>query len=431
VTRLTPFTPSGTSVATAAAVPWYRTVTREQWRVLLAAKFGWMLDAMDFMLYTMAVGQLRAYFGFGDDWAGFLGTATLVMSGIGGAIFGYVADRFGRTRALMGTILIFSFASLGAATSQTVWHLLFWRSVLGIGMGGEWASGAVLVSETWPAHLRNKAISIMQSGWALGYMAASISAAIILGAPSLGADAWRWLFVLGVAPAFFTLWIRRYVREPESWTRKPKASGPNPFAVIFGPTLIKRTLLIIALGSAVQFANWGLFFWLPTFLARPIAQGGAGMGVVGSLPWIIPVQLGAYAGYLTFGFIADRIGRRRAFVLYMLAAAVLVPVYGQMARSPFILLALGPLLGYFGYGYFSMFGSFVAELYPAAVRATGQGTSYNIGRMAGAIAPFTIGVLATMPGIGIGLALSVTSAFFLLAAGLVFTLPDRSGEALD
>jgi len=416
----------------AAAVPWYRTVTREQWRVLLAAKFGWMLDAMDFMLYTMAVGQLRSYFGFGDDTAGMLGTATLVMSGVGGAIFGYVADRFGRTRALMGTILIFSLASLGAATSQAVMQLLIWRSILGIGMGGEWASGAVLVSETWPAHLRNKAISIMQSGWALGYMMASISAALILGAPSLGADAWRWLFVVGVAPALFTLWIRRYVHEPETWTRKPKASGgPSPFAVVFGPSLIKRTLLIIALGSAVQFANWGLFFWLPAFLARPVAQGGAGMGVVGSLPWIIPVQLGAYAGYLTFGFIADRIGRRRAFVLYMIAAAILVPLYGQMARSPFILLALGPLIGYFGYGYFSMFGGFVAELYPANVRATGQGTSYNIGRMAGAIAPYTIGLIATLPGIGIGLALSVTSAFFLLAAALVFTLPDRSGEALD
>jgi MFS family permease len=426
-----PLSPSAISTETTSSVPWYRTVTREQWRVLLAAKFGWMLDAMDFMLYTMAVGQLRSYFGFGDDTAGFLGTATLVMSGVGGAIFGYVADRFGRTRALMGTILIFSFASLGAATSQTVWQLLFWRALLGIGMGGEWASGAVLVSETWPAHLRNKAISIMQSGWALGYMAASISAAIILGAPSLGDDAWRWLFVLGVAPAFFTLWIRRYVREPESWAKKPKTPGPNPFAVIFGPALIRRTLLIIALGSAVQFANWGLFFWLPTFLARPIEQGGAGMGVVGSLPWIIPVQLGAYAGYLTFGFIADRIGRRRAFVLYMMAAALLVPIYGQMARSPIVLLALGPLLGYFGYGYFSMFGGFVAELYPAAVRATGQGTSYNIGRMAGAVAPFTIGVIATMPGIGIGLALSVTSAFFLLAAALVFTLPDRSGQALD
>ena len=420
------------AAATAGAVPWYRTVTREQWRVLLAAKFGWMLDAMDFMLYTMAVGQLRSYFGFGDDTAGMLGTVTLVMSGVGGAIFGYVADQFGRTRALMGTILIFSLSSLGAATSQTVMQLLIWRAILGIGMGGEWASGAVLVSETWPAHLRNKAISIMQSGWALGYMMASISAALILGAPSLGPDAWRWLFVVGVVPALFTLWIRRYVQEPETWTRKPKSTdGRSPFAVIFGPSLLKRTLLIIALGSAVQFANWGLFFWLPAFLARPVAQGGAGMGVVGSLPWIIPVQLGAYAGYLTFGFIADLIGRRQAFVLYMVSAALLVPIYGQMARSPFVLLALGPLIGYFGYGYFSMFGGFVAELYPAAVRATGQGTSYNIGRMAGAIAPYTIGVIATMPGVGIGLALSVTSAFFLLAAVLVFTLPNRSGQALD
>ncbi len=425
---------SSAAVASASTIdgPWYRTVTRDQWRVLLAAKLGWMLDAMDFMLYTMAVGQLRTYFQFGDDVAGMLGTVTLVMSGVGGTIFGYVADRFGRTRALMATILIFSVSSLGAATSQSVMQLLFWRAVLGIGMGGEWASGAVLVSETWPAHLRNKAISIMQSGWALGYMLASISAAIILGAPSLGEDAWRWLFVLGVAPAFLTLWIRRYVREPASWTRKPHtAAGRNPYAVIFGPGLLRRSLLIIALGSAVQFANWGLFFWLPTFLARPVAQGGAGMGIVGSLPWIIPVQLGAYFGYLTFGFIADRIGRRQAFVLYTVAAAVLVPIYGQMARSPLILLALGPFIGYFGYGYFSMFGGFVAELFPAAVRATGQGTTYNIGRMAGAVAPLTIGVIATQPGVGIGLALSITSAFFLLAAALVFTLPDRSGQALD
>src|SRR5829696_3824305 len=115
-----------TATATGAAVPWYRTVTREQWRVLLAAKFGWMLDAMDFMLYAMAVGQLRAYFGFGDATAGLLGTVTLVMSGIGGLTFGYIADRFGRTRALMGTIALFSLASLGAATSQTMIQLLLW-----------------------------------------------------------------------------------------------------------------------------------------------------------------------------------------------------------------------------------------------------------------------------------------------------------------
>jgi MFS family permease len=420
------------AVRTRPALPWYRTISSEQWRVLLAAKFGWMLDAMDFMLYAMAVGQLRQYFGFNDATAGLLGTVTLVMSGVGGLVFGYVADRFGRTRALMGTIAVFSLASLGAASSQSVVQLLMWRAILGIGMGGEWASGAVLVSETWPAAHRNKAISIMQSGWAIGYILAALMAALILGSPSLGPGAWRWLFVVGVAPALFTLWIRRNVREPPAWARrKPADTVANPFAVIFGPTLIARTILIVLLGSAVQFAYWGIFFWLPAFLSRPVAQGGAGMGVVGSLGWLIPVQIGAYLGYLTFGFIADRLGRRRTFILFMLAAAALVPIYGQMARNPTVLMLLGPVLGYFGHGYFSMFGSFVAELFPTAVRATGQGTSYNIGRMAGAIAPYTIGALATLPGIGIGLALASTSAFFLLGAVLIFTLPDRSGQELE
>jgi MFS family permease len=416
----------------AAAGPWYRTITREQWRVLAAAKFGWMLDAMDFMLYAMAIGQLRTYFGFGDDVAGMLGTVTLVMSGIGGLTFGYVSDRFGRTRALMTTIAVFSFASLGAATSQTVIQLLLWRALLGLGMGGEWASGAVLVSETWPPAHRNKAISIMQSGWAIGYIFAAILAAVILGQPRLGDNAWRWLFVAGVLPALLTLWIRRNVREPDAWTRRAASADAhrNPFAAIFGPKLIGRTIRIILLGSAVQFAYWGIFFWLPSFLARPVDQGGAGLGI-GSLWWIIPVQIGAYLGYLTFGFIADRFGRRPTFVLFMIGAAVLVLAYGQMAAQPRVLLLLGPVLGYFGHGYFSMFGSFVAELFPTAVRGTGQGTSYNIGRMAGAVAPYTIGALAGLPGIGIGLALGLTSAFFMLAAGLVFTLPDRSGQELE
>jgi MFS family permease len=417
-----------------AGPPWYRTISTEQWRVLAAAKLGWMLDALDFMLYTMALNQLRIYFVFGDATAGFLGTATLVMSGAGGLIFGWVADRFGRTRALMGTIVVFSLASLGAATSQSVLQLLFWRTVLGIGMGGEWASGAVLVSETWPAHLRNKAISIMQSGWAIGYILAAVFAALILGNARFGTEGWRWLFVVGLVPALFTLWIRRNVREPQSWSARAATTKPrtNPFKVIFGRKLLPRTILIILLGGAVQFAYFGLFFWLPPYLARPVAQGGAGMGVVGSLQWIVLMQVGAYFGYLTFGFIADRLGRRRTFVLFMICAAIIAPVYGRLAASsPTALIVLSPLLGYFGHGYFSLFGGFLAELYPAEVRATGQGTSYNLGRTLGALGPYTIGVIATWPGVGIGLALSATSAFFLLAAVLIFTLPDRAGQALD
>jgi MFS family permease len=212
------------ALADSAAIPWHRTITREPWRALLAAKSGWMLDAADFMLYAMALGHLRAWFEMDDRTAGLLATTTLIMSGIGGLLFGYVADRFGRVRALSWTILIFSLASLGASTSQTIVQLALWRAALGIGMGGEWASGAVLVSETWPAAHRNKASAIMQSGWALGYIAAALLAAAVLGESSPAEQRWRWLFVAGVLPALFTLWIRRHVQEPDTWTRM--ARGP-------------------------------------------------------------------------------------------------------------------------------------------------------------------------------------------------------------
>lgn len=417
-----------------APLPWYRTITREQWRALAAAKLGWMLDAMDFLIYVMAIGKLKVYFGFDDATAGLLGTITLLTSAVGGIAFGVIADRVGRTRALMATILIFSVASLGAATSQAVWQLAAWRVLLGFGMGGEWASGAVLVSETWPAEHRTKAVSIMQSGWALGYIAAALLAAVVLDMPALGDSAWRWLFVLGVLPAFFTLWIRRRVREPEAWVRRQREAGAarvNPFAVLLGPVHRRKTLLATALSACVQFANWGLFFWLPGFLGTPVDRGGAGMTIVKSAAWIIPVQLGAYLGYNSFGFIADRFGRRRTFVSYLLTAAVLVPVYGQMARSPGVLLALGPLLGFVGYGYFSMFGAFLAELFPTAVRATGQGLTYNLGRGMGALAPYTIGYLATLPRVGIGSALALTSAFFVSGALLSGFFPDTSRQVLE
>jgi MFS family permease len=422
----------GTTPAS-GSLPWYRTVTKEQWRTLLAAKLGWMLDAMDFLLYVMAIGQLETYFGFDDATAGMLGTVTLLTSAGGGLLFGYIADRMGRTRALMGTILIFSLCSLGAATSQTLVQLMIWRALLGIGMGGEWASGAVLVSETWPAQHRTRAVSIMQSGWAIGYILAAMIAALVLDVLSLGNDAWRWLFAVGVLPAFFALWVRRTIREPAVWTRRKQSADRrwNPFAILFGKELRRRTIFAILITAAVQFAYWGLFFWLPSFLARPIEQGGAGLSLVRSMGWIIPMQIGAYFGYLSFGFLAERFGRRRTFMGFLFCAALLVPIYGQMARSPLVLMLIGPVLGFVGHGYFSMFGSFLAELFPTAARATGQGLSYNAGRGLGALAPYTIGVLATVPRIGIGSALALTSAFFLAGALLILAVPDTSGQPLE
>ncbi len=415
----------------APTVPWYREVTPVQWRTLLAAKFGWMLDAFDFLLYVMAIGQLKTYFGFNDATAGLLGTITLLTSATGGILFGLIADRFGRTRALMGTVLIFSFCSLGAATSQTLLQLMIWRAVLGIGMGGEWASGAVLVNETWPAHLRTRAVSIMQSGWALGYILAALLASAVLGSAPFGTNSWRLLFALGVLPALFVLWIRRSVPEPAAWTRTRSAPRRNPFAVLFSPALRRRTILAVLLTTVVQFGYWGLFFWLPSFLARPVVQGGAGLTIVRSMAYIIPMQIGAYLGYLSFAPLAARFGRRRTFIAFLCVAALVVPIYGQMARNPMVLLLLGPLLGFVGHGYWPMFGAQLAELFPTSVRATGQGTTYNTGRGLGALAPYTIGYLATLPRIGIGSALAVTSAFYLAGAALIMLFPDTSRESLD
>ncbi len=425
-----PTTGAAYSAATATSPGgfWLRSLTPLQRRTLFAASFGWMFDAMDFLIYTLAISRLKAHFGFGDGTAGLLGTITLITAAGGGLAFGVIADRIGRVRALNFTVLIYSACSLGAATSQSVVQLAIWRALLGIGMGGEWACGGVLVSETLPAAVRNKATSIMQSSWAVGAILAATLAGLFLDVLPLGANAWRWLFAVGSLPALLIIWIRRRVEEPALWRTRRDAgeTRTNPYRILFSPSLRTRTLLACALTSLLQFAYWGLFFWLPNLLARPVAQGGAGMTVVKSTGWLIPIQIGAFIGYLSFGPLADRFGRRRVFAAFLTAAALLVPVYGRMVSHPTILLLLSPVLGFAGHAYWSMMGPFLSELFPTAARASGQGLGYNSGRLFGALAPYVIGVLAALPRVGIVSALVMTSAFYLGAAALIFAFPDTS-----
>lgn len=425
--------PFSTAVHTTSRRFWLFELTPAQRRALLAAMLGWMFDAMDFLIYVLAIGRLQAYFGFDAGTAGLLGTMTLISAAAGGLIFGVVADRIGRVRTLNITIAIFSICSVGAATSQNVMQLAVWRTLLGLGMGGEWASGGVLLAETVPPHLRNKATSLMQSMWAIGAILAAALAGLFLDVLPLGDNAWRWLFAVGGAPALLILWVRRGVPEPEIW-RQSKDAGRiqrNPYRVLFGSELRTRTLLAVALASLLQFAYWGLFFWLPNLLASPVSAGGAGMTVVKSTAYLIPMQVGAFIGYLGFGPLADRFGRRRIFAMFVVLAALLVPVYGRMIHSPMTLLILSPLLGLVGHAYWSMMGPFLSELFPTAVRASGQGLGYNAGRLFGALAPYVIGVLATLPSVGIVAALFVTSAFYLAAAAMVFAFPDSSRMPLS
>jgi MFS family permease len=398
-------------------------LTADHWKTLLAAQAGWTLDALDFVIYLMAIPALQNEFGFGRDTAGLLVTVSLLTSAAGGIAFGMLADRIGRTRTLITTILIYSFCSLGTATAGSVTQLIVWRGLLGLGMGGQWAAGAVLVSESWPPAHRGKAIGIMQSGWAIGYILAAAVSAIII--PRFG---WRWLFAAGVLPALLVLWIQKAIPEPALWSQARRRS-PSPLAaIVLKPEVLKNLLMAVGLSATVMFAYWGLFTWVPNYLASPVEEGGVGLGLVKSTGWIIPMQLGALAGYLSFGFLSDCFGRRPTFIAFLLAAAIITPCYGMMARDPTILMLLGPILGFVGHGYFSVFGALLAELFPTEVRATAQGLTYNLGRATSALAPLVIGMLASTWGIGPPLAL--TSAFFLAGALVACLLPETRGKSL-
>jgi MFS family permease len=201
------------------------------------------------------------------------------------------------------------------------------------------------------------------------------------------------------------------------------------FRDILRPPLRRFTLLATTMAAALLFAYWGLFTWIPAFLSSPISAGGAGLGLVKSSAWILPMQAGAFLGYTSFGVIADRIGRRPAFLLFVAGAAAIVPPYGLLATSPRALLLLGPLVGFFGHGYFSLFGAYLSELFPASVRATAQGVCYNFGRAVSAIAPFAVGAAAGH--LGYGAALAFLAGLFLVAGAIILFLPETRGRALQ
>jgi MFS family permease len=327
----------------------------------------------------------------------------------------------------MLSILTYSLCSVGSGLSPTIPVLAFFRFVLGLGMGGEWNTGATLVAETWPAHLRAKAIAIVQSSWAWGYAAAALVAGTILSTTRN----WRLVFLVGVAPALVTLWIRTSVPESEMWREHKNAlqGAKAPFSEVFSSGLRKNTIFLFLLNFFGLFGWWGLFTWIPPYLALPVAEGGRDFSMMQTTTLLLVLNLaGMFPGYISFGWIADKLGRKRSFMLFLFLAAALVPVYAA-ARSQWLIMVLGAVVAFFGTGFFSGSGLIGSELFPTRVRARALGFTYNGARTLSALAPYTIGRLAQAK--NLAWAFSFCAIAFLFAGLMAWGLPETKGKLLE
>ena len=410
-----------------AAIATLREITPAQRRTLLAAALGWMLDAFDVMLYAMVLAYIMRDLGMTKGTAGLLNTLTLLASGIGGVLFGFIADRIGRTRALILSILTYSVCSFASGLATSVLMLAIFRFILGLGMGGEWNTGATLVAETWPAHLRAKALAIVQSSWAIGYAAAALVSGVLLRYFN-----WRTVFFVGILPALVTLWIRKDVPESELWRQhraEPQRPDTASFGLLFSPRYVKTTFTLLLVNFFGMFAWWGLFTWIPPYLSLPVEEGGRGFGVFGTTTLLVVLNLfGMFPGYASFGWVADHLGRRRSFVVYLTVAALLVPLYA-LATGQSTLLILGVVVAFFGTGFFSGSGLVGSEVFPTHVRARALGFTYNGARALSSIAPFTIGYIGQQR--GLNWAFMLCAASFLIAAAIATQLPETKGKSLE
>lgn len=402
------------------SLSWLREAPPSARRALIAAWLGWALDGFDVMLYALVLGTLIGDLAMSKATAGLLGSLTLVAAGIGGVLFGLIADRWGRRPALVGSLWVYSVFTFACGLTRSVWQLGVCRFLLGVGMGGEWTSGAALVSESFPEEHRGRAMGLMQSAWSVGYAAAALVVAVVL--PRFG---WRAVFFVGILPALVAIWMRRGISESPQWTGARPSRARSPLSAIFSREYRAWTVLLTSLGAALIFAYWGLNLWIPAYFSLPVSQGGVGLAT-GVATWLVVLtQVGTFFGYLSFGVVADAIGRRRSFVIFLLSGAALVLVFG-LTRNPWALTVLAPVTTFFATGVFSGFGAVTAELYPTAIRATAQGFTYNAGRFVSALSPYIVGSLAETRGFAAAFALLAFA--LLLGAATWIWLPESMGR---
>ena len=424
--RLRPM--STTGITQAAARPWILDLTSDERATLIATFGGWALDGMDVMVYSFVIPTLIAAWHMSKGQAGMLSTVALLISAVGGWLAGLLADRFGRTRILQLTIVWFAVFTFLSGFTNSFWQLLIVRGLQGLGFGGEWAVGSVLMGEAIRAQYRCKAVGTVQGGWAIGWGVTAISYTVLfLLLPA--AIAWRAMFWIGIVPALLIFYIRRYVPEPDVFrrTRAREASlgeGSN-FLAIFSPALLRTTLLTALLAVGAQGGYYAITTWLPTFLKTT-----RGLSVLNTGTYLFVVIVGSFIGYMVSAWLADRLGRKQTLVLYAICSFLTVVAYTYLPISNSVMLVLGFPLGFFASGVFSPIGAFFTELFPSRVRGSGQGFSYNAGRGIGALFPTLVGYLSVRMGLGHAISTFAVIAYLTMVVATLL-LPETRGRELQ
>jgi MFS family permease len=419
-------TPAGTPIARRG---WFSSLSGTEKRTFWACFSGWALDAMDTQMYPLIIPTLLVLWHLGTAQAGMLSTAVLVTAAVGGWVAGLLADRWGRVRVLQLTIIWFSACTFLSALTGSFWQLLAARSLQGFGFGGEWAVGAVLISETIRPEVRGRVVGAIQAGWALGYGAAVlISLALFAWLPD--AYAWRVFFAIGLLPALAVLWIRRNIQESaiateEREARRVARSPDDPrLWDIFRPSFLPTTGAAWALTVGIYGGNYVMITWLPTYLRVSLHLSMLHAGA-----YLAVNIAGSFCGAFVNGYLADAIGRRKTFIVCACLQACTVAVYTLAPIASWATFALGFVLGTLQSGTAAGTGAFLAELFPTRIRGTAQGFCGNAGRAVGSFFPTLVGFLAGSLSLGVAMGVAACAAYTVVVI-FALILPETRGRDL-
>jgi len=399
-------------------------VTPYAWKALAGSAIGYAMDGFDLLILGFMLPAITAGLSLTPGQAGALVTWTLIGAVAGGIIFGALSDRYGRVRMLTWTILLFAVFTGLCAFAQGFWDLLAYRTIAGIGLGGEFGIGMALAAEAWPAAKRARVSSYVALGWQTGVLAAALLTPMLL--IHIG---WRGMFLVGVLPALVAWVLRNKLHEPEVFVRRTgnasTANRSNAFRLLVKDASTTRVSLgIVILCSVQNFGYYGIMIWLPTFLSQKL-----GFSLTKSGLWTAATVVGMMFGVWAFGQLADRIGRRPTFLLYQAGAVVMVLVYAQLT-DPTVMLFAGALMGMFVNGMVGGYGTLMSEAYPTAARATAQNVLWNIGRAIGGLGPLVVGALAVRYSFQIAIAL-LASLYVLDMLATRFLIPELKGTELE